>query len=160
MKRGSIRSLGIGLFLAGAVFQIQLLSTSGEIKSSHAINVEAYEKSQAELKIVKQQLAQLQLNLENVKKENITEVNAKIKEKEDKESTPKKSTSNSILIVQPGMNSRDISSALENTGIIQNKQDFEDYLDAQNLTGRIQIGEYELDSSLTMKQIAEKITNK
>ncbi|QFF99440.1 hypothetical protein PB01_11720 [Psychrobacillus glaciei] len=160
MKRASIRSLGIGLFLAGAVFQIQHLSISGEIKSSHAINEGAYDKSQAELKIVKQQLAQLQLNLENVKKENSTVVNAKNEEKEDKESPSKKSTSNSILIVQPGMNSREISSELESTGIIQNKQDFEDYLDAQNLTGRIQIGEYELDSSLTMKQIAEKITKK
>jgi hypothetical protein len=157
MKRSSILSLGIGLFLAGAVFQIQHISKSDENTSSQAINEEAYEKSQAELKIVKQQLAQLQLDLDNAKKVQMTEVSGNI---EEKESPAQKSTTSSILIVQSGMNSKDISSALESTGIIQKKQDFEDYLDAQNLTGLIQIGEYELDSSMTMKQIAEKITKK
>lgn len=160
MKRGSIRSLGIGLFIAGAVFQILHTSQSEETTSSKAINDEAYKKSQSELKIVKQQLAQLQLDLENAKKERITEVDGQTDEKKAKESSTQKSTSNSTLIVKSGMNSRDISSALESTGIIQNKQDFEDYLDANNLTGLIQIGEFELNSSMTMKQIAEKITKK
>jgi hypothetical protein len=155
MKRNSIRSLGIGLFLAGAVFQIQHITKPDESISSQAINEEAYEKSQSELKIVKQQLAQLQLDLDNAKKEQLTEVNGKIEEKESPAST-----TSSILIVQSGMNSKDISSALESTGIIQNKQDLEDYLDVQNLTGLIQIGEYKLDSSMTIKQIAEKITKK
>ncbi|TQR18642.1 endolytic transglycosylase MltG [Psychrobacillus soli] len=56
------------------------------------------------------------------------------------------------------MTSSDISSFLEQAGIIQNKQDFEDYLVAQDLSGHIQIGQYELNSTMTMKQIAETIT--
>lgn len=157
MKRSSIRSFGIGLFIAGAVFQLHQLTQKEEITSVHTIDEIAYNEAQSELKNVKQQLAQLQLDLENAKKEHTsTETDNNAEKTEEEESVV--SITKFILIVQSGMNSKDISSTLERAGIIQNSQDLEDYLIAQNLAGLIQIGEYELDSSMTIKQIADKIT--
>ncbi|KQL34236.1 endolytic transglycosylase MltG [Psychrobacillus sp. FJAT-21963] len=163
MKRTSIRSFGIGLFIAGAVLQLQHLTQEDEITSKRSITEEAYEKSQTELKNVKQQLAQLQMDLENAQKGQPVTDESK-EEETAKEEATQSDTSNSstpyTLIVQAGMNSKEISTLLEEAGIVQNKQDFEDYLVSQDLAGRIQIGEYKLDSSMTLKQIAEKLTGK
>lgn len=57
------------------------------------------------------------------------------------------------------MTSSDISSLLEEAGVIQNQMDLHNYIVDQNLAGRIQIGNYEVDSSMTIKQITELITN-
>ncbi|TQR19544.1 endolytic transglycosylase MltG [Psychrobacillus vulpis] len=156
MNKASIRSLGIGLFLAGAVFQLQHLFKTDEITSTNTTIEEAYEKSQSELKTVKQQLAQLQLDLENAQK--VQASAEKVEQQPSKDDKTTNDVTNFVLIVQSGMTSKDISYALESAEIILNKQDFEDYLITQNLAGRIQIGEYELDSSMTIKQIAQIIT--
>lgn len=153
MNKSTLRSFGIGLFLAGAIFQLQSNFSNKEINTSPTSDTEQLKTSQAELKNVKQQLAQLQLDLENAKK---IQVGDKV-EKTTDEST--EVDVKSILIIESGMNSKNISTTLENLDIISNKQDFEDYLIAQNLAGRLQVGQYELDSSMTIKQIAEKITN-
>ncbi|MEI4770902.1 hypothetical protein WAX74_14865 [Psychrobacillus sp. FJAT-51614] len=163
MKRSSIRSFGIGLFLAGALLQIQHFTQEDEIISKRSITEEAYEKSQAELKTVKQQLAQLQLDLENARKGQPVGDESNETESGKEEASTADSNEGSTkytLVISSGMNSKEISSILEDVGIVQNKQDIEDYLVSQNLAGRIQIGEYELDSSMTLKQIAEKITGK
>lgn len=152
MNKSTLRSFGIGLFIAGAVFQLQSNFFDKEINDSTTSDTAALKTSQAELKNVKQQLALLQLDLENAKKVQVAD---KVEKPKD-EST--EVNGKSILMIESGMNSKDISSTLESLGIISNKQDFEDYLIAQDLAIRIQIGEYELDSSMTIKQIAETIT--
>lgn len=156
MNKAAIRFLGIGLFLAGATFQVQQM-ISVDDKSTDGVTQQSYEQSQQELTNVKSQLAQLQLDLENAKKKETTPEVAP-SNPTDSEEKAGQSTSNSVLNIQPGMASTDISSYLEKAGIIQNKQDFEDYLEAQGLSGKIQIGEYELNSTMTFKQIAETIT--
>lgn len=155
MNKSAIRFLGIGLFLAGAAIQIQWILGEDKQAKDDTITPQAYEQAQNELKSVKNQLAQLQLDLDNAQKERATP------EKEDK-IEPTEDTSNApttvVLHIQSGMTSKDISVSLEQTGIIQNKQDFEDYLTVQDLSGKIQIGQYELNSTMSIKQIAEIIT--
>ncbi|MEK4486473.1 hypothetical protein MHH81_12905 [Psychrobacillus sp. FSL H8-0484] len=156
MNRSAIRFFGIGLFLAGAAFQVQHMLKDKEIASTSAISQQSYDEAQQELTQVKQQLAALQLDLQNAQKKQATTPVAQKKE------TPEKSASdgtrNMVLIIQSGMNSNDVGSLLEQSGVIQNKLDLEDYLQAQDLSSRLQIGEYELHSSMTIKQIAEIIT--
>lgn len=151
MKRASIRSLGIGLFIAGAVFQIQHLTQADKIISKHTINEDAYEKSQTELKLVKQQLAQLQLDLENAQMEHITP--------EKKDENANNLVIKSFLVILPGMNSEQISDTLVRAGIIESNKELQDYMLSNNLTGLIQIGEYELNSTMTIEEIATIITN-
>lgn len=156
MNRSAIRSFGIGLFLAGATFQVQHMLKDKEIASTSAISQQSYDEAQQELTQVKQQLAALQLDLQNAqKKQAITPVDQREKKPEKSASDGTKSM---VLIIQSGMNSNDVGSLLEQSGVIQNKLDLEDYLKAQDLSSRLQIGEYELHSAMTLKQIAETIT--
>ncbi|SER81302.1 endolytic transglycosylase MltG [Psychrobacillus sp. OK032] len=152
MNKTTIRFLGIGLFFAGAAFQIQLM-LGDDAPAKDEITQEAYEQAQKELISVKDQLAQLQLDLDNTQ----TGPTAIDKVEEPSESSSS-GARNTVLHIQTGMTSRDISVFLEQAGIIQNKQDFADYLSAQDLSGKIQIGQYELNSTMSLKQIAEIIT--
>ncbi|MFJ7971415.1 endolytic transglycosylase MltG [Psychrobacillus sp. NPDC096389] len=155
MNKYAVRFLGIGLFLAGAVIQVQLMLSEDEQAKGDIITPQAYEQAQLELQSVKKQLAQLQLDLENAQKEQAA---PRVEDKTEPTEDSSNGSTNVVLHIQSGMTSSDISASLEQTGIIQNKQDFEDYLTAQDLSGKIQIGQYELNSTMSMKQIAETIT--
>ncbi|WP_342598394.1 hypothetical protein MHB48_12570 [Psychrobacillus sp. FSL H8-0483] len=156
MNRSAIRFFGIGLFLAGAAFQVHHMLNDKEITSTSAISQQSYDEAQQELTQVKQQLAALQLDLQNAQKKQATTPVVQKEEKPEKSAAD--GTRNMVLIIQSGMNSNDVGSLLEQSGVIQNRLDFEDYLQAQDLSSRLQIGEYELHSAMTIKQIAEIIT--
>ncbi|MEK4521732.1 hypothetical protein NSQ95_10850 [Psychrobacillus sp. FSL W7-1457] len=155
MKKTSILFLGIGLFLAGTMIQIDQRFFQEDITSTGVVTNQAYEQSQKELSSVKEQLAQLQLNLENAQKEQPNEPN----EEENKQQASSPTVQGFTLSITSGMTSSDISSLLEEAGVIQNQMDLHNYIVDQNLAGRIQIGNYEVDSSMTIKQITELITN-
>ena len=146
IKQSTLRAFGIGLFMAGVGLQLQNNFVSKD--SNSIISIESYEQAQKELVDVKQQLAQLQLDLENAQQEPVQGAN-----EETSIGIVK-----TVLEIKSGMKSSDIATSLENAGIIQNKQDFEDYLTAQNMTANIQIGKFEVNSTMTIKQIAESIT--
>ena len=156
MNKSAIRFLGMGLFLAGAALQVQSMLGENENASTSTITQKKYNDAQEELQSVKQQLAQLQLDLENAQNEETTTVNSKVEQIENE--TQKTQKQSNTLTIESGMNTTEISNSLEEMGIIQNKQDLEDYLIAQDLASRLQIGEYELNSSMTIKQISEMIT--
>lgn len=153
MKKTAIRFLGIGLFLAGTIIQLEHRLSNDDISSTG--DAQAYKQSQQELSEVKKQLAQLQLNLNNAQKEQPKQNEAEVSKQEV--SSP---TVNAFsLSIESGMTSSDISLVLEEAGVIQNKMDFENYIVDQGLSSRIQIGTYEVDSKMTIKQITELITN-
>ena len=155
MKKTSILFLGIGLFLAGTIIQIDQRFLEEEITSTGVVSNQAYEQSQKELSNVKEQLAQLQLNLENAQKEQPSEPN----NEENKQQASSPTIQAFTLSITSGMTSSDISSLLEEAGVIQNELDLHNYIVDQNLAGRIQIGNYEVDSTMSIKQITELITN-
>ncbi|SDM86264.1 YceG-like family protein [Psychrobacillus sp. OK028] len=152
----TIRNIGIGLFLAGAAFQIEGILTDEDITSTNAISQESYDQAQQELTDVKKQLAQLQLDLNSAQQ-------AQTNEPEDTTTTesPAEPTTSELamtLSIQVGMTSSEISAKLQEEGIIQNSVDLDNYLSDQGLAGRIQVGNYELTPSMSLKQIAETIT--
>ncbi|MEK3981213.1 hypothetical protein MKY37_19580 [Psychrobacillus sp. FSL K6-2836] len=152
----TIRNIGIGLFLAGVAFQIGEFVEKEEITSTSAITQDAYDQAQQELSDVKKQLATLQLDLNNAQQ---VQTNAP-EEPTETETTTKHTPSETsmTLSIQLGMASSEISAKLEDAGIILNKVDMDNYLSDQGLAGRIQVGNYELNSSMSLKQIAETIT--
>ncbi|KGX90954.1 hypothetical protein N781_05650 [Pontibacillus halophilus JSM 076056 = DSM 19796] len=81
------------------------------------------------------------------------------KEEETKDSEENTETSSYTLVIESGMYSSSISEALEQNGILTRPQDFTDFLDGSGYSEQIQIGEYELTSDMSFKQIAETITN-
>ncbi|MET0785870.1 MAG: hypothetical protein ABWY25_04130 [Paenisporosarcina sp.] len=152
-----IRGLGIGLFIAGTLFTLASMATTHSSepletapKGYELVKSDELKLLQAELSTSKEQLAQIQLDLEAVSKE------------EDTSADTKKGTTDqnkSVLIVRPGMNSPEISSLLENAKIIKNRKDFDQFLTDNQLAESIQIGTYELNSSMTIEEIADIITN-
>lgn len=152
----TIRNIGIGLFLAGAAFQIEEIVETEDITSTSTITDESYNQAQQELIDVKKQLAELQLDLNNAQQ---AQTNTS-EETVPTETTAEHSQSEAsmTLSIQLGMTSSEISAKLEDANIILNKVDLNNYLSDQGLAGRIQVGNYELNSSMSLKQIAETIT--
>ena len=64
-----------------------------------------------------------------------------------------------LLHIEPGATSADIAYQLERSGIIKHATEFENYLIKNELSGKLQIGEYDLNSSMSVKEIAKMITN-
>lgn len=153
----TIRNIGIGLFLAGAAFQIEEIVEKEEITSTSTSTSteDDYEQAQQELTEVKKQLAELQLDL-NTAQQDQTNATDKVVETATTEQTP--TVASMTLSVEVGMASSEISAQLAEAGIILNKVDMDNYLSDQGLAERIQIGNYELNSSMSLKQIAETIT--
>ena len=151
----TIRNIGIGLFLAGAAFQLEEIVEKEEITSTSTITEDDYEQAQQELTEVKKQLTELQLDL-NTAQQDQTNATDKVVETATTEQTP--TVASMTLSVEVGMASSEISAQLAEAGIILNKVDMDNYLSDQGLAERIQIGNYELNSSMSLKQIAETIT--
>lgn len=152
-----IRGLGIGLFTAGILFTfISMLNSSDPLETApkgyELVKSDELKSLQGELSTSKEQLAQIQLDLEALSKEDSTEEQV---EEVDEPSTDQIKT---VLIIRSGMTSTEISSLLEQTNIIKNRKDFDQYLEDKKLSEGIQIGTYELNSSMTIAEIANLIT--
>ena len=152
-----IRGLGIGLFTAGILFTFISVPNSSDGSTTapngyELVKSEELKSLQEELSTSKEQLAQIQLDLEAMSKENNTD--EQVEEVDDPSSDQVKT----VLIIRSGMTSTDISSILEQTNIIKNRKDFDQYLEDKKLSEGIQIGTYELNSSMTIAEIANLIT--
>lgn len=153
----TIRNIGIGLFLAGASFQIEELVEKESISSTATTTDEAYKQAQQELTEVKKQLAELQLDLNAAQQVQTVAPKEETAETETTEEQAPTAAS-MTLSIEVGMTSSEISEKLADAGIILNKVDMDNYLSDQGLAGRVQVGNYELNSSMSIKQIAETIT--
>lgn len=152
-----IRGLGIGLFTAGILFTFISMPNSSDVSNAapngyELVKSEELKSLQAELSTSKEQLAQIQLDLEAMSKENYTD------EQVEEVDEPSSDQVKTVLIIRSGMTSTDISSILEQTNIIKNRKDFDQYLEDKELSEGIQIGTYELNSSMTIAEIANLIT--
>lgn len=159
MIRDILRAVGIGCLLAAGIlyFTIDSKVPSDENTLQLQANVE---KLQSELAKTKELLASAQTT--SSVKENTPKANAENaggKEDDVTENPPTSATNlKSILTIEYGSNSTVVSANLERLGIIKNAAIFESYLEDNNLTGKIQIGEHQVDSSMNFKTIAKEIT--
>lgn len=152
----TIRNIGIGLFLAGAAFQIEEIVEKDSISSTATTTDEAYKQAQQELTEVKKQLAELQLDLNAAQQVQTVAPKETAETETPEEQAP--TAASMTLSIEVGMTSSEISEKLADAGIILNKVDMDNYLSDQGLAGRVQVGNYELNSSMSLKQIAETIT--
>lgn len=169
MLRDILRTLGAGCIIAGAIIYF---TDGGNSKadSTKDHNVETNEKLKTELQHLQSQLAetkdelariQLASSTSNSPKEGTVNQN---KGEPDVEEEPEKSSVSTelliktVLIIESGANSGSVANSLTRSGILNDSAEFETYLEKNGLSGRIQIGEYDLDSSMDMKMIANIIT--
>ncbi|WP_404403881.1 hypothetical protein [Jeotgalibacillus malaysiensis] len=143
MDRKIIRSTGVGMmasalfiFGAGALTEEAPEAQSPLQENEMIISTDEYESLQNEIAGWEDRMNQI----------------------ESTDETPNEEITRMILSVESGMTSPDISSALYQNGLIPDESAFNDYLADQGLTDRIQIGEYDLNSTMTIEQMAKLIT--
>lgn len=152
MLRDIFRSAGIGCLLAGGIlYFVGPTATDGPQANDEG------------------KIKALEVELEGVKKELATAQRTSSADQHasgQKDTAAKEAASSSsngqmiktILTIEPGAVSTKISSRLERAGIIKSAAEFDRYLQEKGLSGRIQVGEYEVDSTMDLKTIASIIT--
>lgn len=154
MMKSTIRSFGIGIFLAGSImainthfFQEKADNSIKAPKGSVVIKKEELDTLKKQSSAAKQQLAKIQTDYQNLKKEQSS--NAKTKSK----------VTSYKLIIKKGMGTTEVSKALKDGGIIKNDGEFERYIINKNKAKDIQIGDYNLSSDMSKVEILKVITS-
>ncbi|WP_438298457.1 hypothetical protein [Sporosarcina sp. FA15] len=159
MIREILRAVGIGCILAAGILYFTIDSKVPSDNDTQQLQANV-EKLQSELAKTKELLATAQTT--SSVKENVPKTDAEkavSKEDDAAKSTPSSDAIvKTILTIENGSNSTVVSATLEELGIIENAAIFESYLEEYNLTGKIQIGEHQVDSSMNFKTIAKEIT--
>ncbi len=174
MSKSFLRGLSFGIILVTAIFTFLYnpLEEKSEIivQQEQELNdtvVSDYIKNKGQTLITieklnhfKQKEAELiQLETEIKKlEESIAHLKNEKKAKTTKEDASP--TKYYVLEVVKGMNSPDVSDQLEKATIIESASKFEEYLQTKNWGSSIQIGIYELNSKMTIEEIAKIITKK
>lgn len=149
--KSSLRAFGIGLFLAGASFTLYEKfgpSTVTQDSSKYEEQLASYEK----------QIASLAQQLE--KKE---PVNSSNKETQPKKSDAKVDSQEVItrtIYIYENMSLYEIGQQLEAEKVVKNGREIELYLAKPEFSRSIQIGAFELQSDMTVEQIAKTLTGK
>ncbi|HJF30195.1 MAG TPA: hypothetical protein K8V56_00220 [Sporosarcina psychrophila] len=156
MIRDILRAVGIGCLLAGGIL---FFTSDSKITS----NADA-QQLQLDVENLQSELAKTKELLANAQTTSTVKESASEEEKsEESDATTSNPTSSdtilkTILTIESGSNSTVVSANLERLGIIENAALFDAYLEDNNLTGKIQIGEHNMDTSMDFKAIAKEIT--
>lgn len=153
MIRRLLQIFGIAFLTAGAVLYFTQHPFSSEDKANVSKDTEISELKQ-QLAEVKMALADAQQSSEQ-KRESVKTDGAAAEKPESEKQNPVIKT---ILTLLPGDTSRDASDTLEKSGIIKSASEFEAYLTKQELSGKMQIGQHEVDSSMDFAALAKELT--
>jgi hypothetical protein len=176
MSKGFLRGLSTGIIITTALFTIYLYPFNGtsETPEGQTVDDEAFSAYLQEsgqilmtneeynhLKQVGEQNATLQNEIDQLKEGQIE--NQKIDDKQsstDSNTNPEKNSEviKYTLEIKQGMTSPDVSGKLEEVNIIDSATTLSDYLSKQGWEGTIQVGTFELASTMTVEEIARIIT--
>lgn len=156
MIRDILRAVGIGCLLAGGILYFTSDSKITSNADAQQLQLDV-ENLQSELAKTKELLATAQTTSTVKESASGGEIS---KENDATTSNPTSSDTilKTILTIESGSNSTVVSANLERLGIIENAALFDAYLEDNNLTGKIQIGEHNMDTSMDFKAIAKEIT--
>lgn len=169
MKRSSIRAFGIACFLIGA-----LLTASNQLHLPLVKNAN----SETDVKQYKDEISSLEEQLKEAKEEILM-----FKQNKQPDATTKETSSNNdteqqpsqetvteeqpkeefvtgTLYIYPGLTPADVAQKIKDLGVINNSIEMELFLAQREYARSIQTGQYELNSSMTIEEIANTITGK
>ena len=166
MKK-TLRGIGIGLFLAGAIFTIiqQFNEPISQEKAS------TYKK---EIKDLEQQLAEAKEQLTNLETSapitdtaeakqgtsTNTEKQQEVEQVDNVEQSSEENVVHGTILIYEGVTAYDIGKQAEDAGIIENGRELELYLSKPEYARSLQIGQFELHSDMTLEQMAKTLTGK
>lgn len=160
MIKDMLRILGTACILAGGILYF--------INESERITPSKAQQSQSEVVELREELAKtkellaIAQTISTVKEPDLAKTEEKVNDKQDfvtKSNSPTTDTATrTILMIESGSNSTIVSADLERMGIIEDASIFAAFLAGNGLTGKIQIGEHIVDSSMDFHAIAKVIT--
>lgn len=164
MNRSSIRAFGIACFLIGATM---LIIDIFDREESEIANQTKYEQKvshlEQQLEKANEQIAKLeQTKIPHNTNKDLTTIN-QVEQTETEKDSQVPDTGDQVeatLHIYSGLTAYDIGKKLEDLGIVKNGLEMELYLAKPEYAKTIQIGQFELNSSMTIEEIANIITGK
>lgn len=156
MLNDLLRTIGAACIIAGAALYFAIPA------SDDAKVIAENEQLQAEIDSLQSVLAQTEKELANVQS---LAVNAEksadeLENEQEDADNPQEKIAKFVLQIEEGTTSQVVATQLEQAEIIEDAEQFNAYLTDNDLSGKIQIGEYELDASMSIQTIANAITSK
>lgn len=154
MNKQSTRALAAGIFLSAIILLIFSYFIDDKADPKKLLEDQGY------VILTKEEAKEQNEEITAMQKQVDTLTQAK-NEKEDKEKQINKDAKRTemTLTVSPGMTPKEIADQLESSGIIRNASDLNSYLVNGGLADKIQIGEYDLHSDMTLEEISKLLTN-
>ncbi|WP_432358598.1 hypothetical protein [Sporosarcina sp. UB5] len=159
MMKDIFRGVGIGCILAGGILYYTNSTTEQMDSKQYESQLEDL---QTELDNVKKELAVAQMqspSLEDVAENYNSNDGVGETEQESESINEEMPVTKIILTIEAGSTSSTVANKLERARIIGSANELEQFLIDNNLAGRIQIGEHEIDTSMDIGTIARIITN-
>ncbi|WP_096201267.1 endolytic transglycosylase MltG [Bacillus sp. FJAT-45350] len=171
MTPNGIRGFAIGLFIATSLFASIYFFGNGQTDA--APYTEAPSLTEEEMTTMLENAGYIVLTEEkyeeiahHVDEEPIEEQAEEIIEDEPMQAepeetqpeTPSQQVYYSYVNIQSGMSSSEVAGLLERANIIESRDEFLDYMRQQKLNQSIRVGEYELNSNMSIAEIAQRIT--
>ncbi|MEC5422246.1 hypothetical protein QGM71_01930 [Virgibacillus sp. C22-A2] len=171
-----IRSFSVGLLTAGIILLIGYYfiddsSTQAEQRSVDSMIIEIEQEgyrvlTEAEyisISVNKDQdnkstASTIEESMAEKEEEEDEDSEAEVEDPPEEETSEQDNTATYTLHIEPGMASSTISSVLAENNIIENAAEFNKYLDEQDYSLKVQIGEFELSSTMSFFELAEAIT--
>jgi len=163
MNKSAIRAFGIALFLVGALLALAArFDFNIGLPTKASSNGEQVEELQKKLAQANQEIASLKEQIKQVPKE--TTDTEKPNPSESKDINKSVDSSNNAatmtLQIDSGMAPYTVAKKLEDGGIIDNSVEMELLLANAKYARSLQIGSYEVNSSMSLEEIANLITGK
>lgn len=142
-----IRTIGIGVFVAGATMSLTQMKQESD---GHT------KLTKDEVIVKKSEIKQYQQQITKLQEENVTLA------KTQNTTTPKekKEVKTFTLDVRSGMGTSEVSKALEKAGMIKSASDFESYIINEGKASSIQLGKSKLNSEMSQKEILAELTKR
>lgn len=178
MANNSLRSFASGMIIATSIFTaVYFLQPSNEdsSKAEEALteeNVQQYLNEHGYISIPKQTYDELtakasengvesnEKNEDRVVQESDNRVEKQAAEAKHEKVEKSEQEKTYIITVNNGMSSNSVATMLEQYGIIESSHEFEEFLQENDWSRSIQIGTYELDSTMSYDEIGRIITKK
>ncbi|WP_203361746.1 endolytic transglycosylase MltG [Bacillus sp. REN10] len=157
MDKQTTRAFAAGLFTASLALLFYLQTTAMPKTTDKAMIKSLQEKNYVILS--KQEFEQQTTKMDQLQKK-IDTLSKPKKTKENRASKKENSKPYYTLKITPGMTSSDIGEALEKAGMIKSAEEFNTFLTNNDYAKKIQVGEYKIYSSMSMKQLAVLLTNR
>ncbi|MBG9454069.1 hypothetical protein ABE61_08295 [Lysinibacillus sphaericus] len=161
MNNSAIRAFGIALFLVGALLALAVrfdLNIGLPTKASN--NTENVEKLQKKLDQANKEIALLKEQVKQSPKENTQNTEAPKTTTKDKHESASQGNVTMTLQIYGGMEPYTVAQKLEDGGVIENSVEMELLLANPKYARSLQIGAYDVNSSMSLEEIAKLITGK